>query len=58
MSNSEVKCLCAHMCFWKEGLDQAVRDCGITVSLSEAVEHLRKAKWLYDEKSDSLVWLG
>lgn len=58
MTDSEVRCVCAHMYFWGEGLAKALQDCGICSSLSEAVESLMVRKWFYDEETDSIHWTG
>lgn len=58
MLDCEARCICAHMCFWEEGLAKAMQDCGVTLSQSEVVEHLRKKRWFYDEEADSIQWVG
>lgn len=56
MTDSEVKCLCAHMLFWREGLRTALCDLTLDLSLSEAVKELKKRNWFYEEVTDSLIW--
>lgn len=54
MSLAQYRCLCAHMRFWMFGLDNAIADCGITISREEVISELDKAGWKYDDSKDTL----
>lgn len=58
MSQGEYRCLCAHMSYWKFGLEKAMADCGIHESKSDVVGELFKAGWRYDEETDTLEYHG
>lgn len=56
MTLGEYRALVAHMQFWKFGLEEAMKDCGIHESKSDVVYELFKANWVYFEETDTLEY--
>lgn len=47
----------AHMMYWRRGIDEAMRDSGITILKKEVIDQLFEAGYIYDEKKDSLEYI-
>jgi hypothetical protein len=42
------------MMHWKFGMEEAMKDVGITISKEDVVHHLWKCGWEYDEATDTI----
>lgn len=55
-SVKQYRCLVAHMSFWEHGIDNAMKDVGVSASKETVINELFKAGWDYDEKIDTIIF--
>lgn len=56
MSIEQYRCLVAHMIYWERGMDEAIRDAGISIAKEDVISQLWKAGYTYDEEADRLIY--
>jgi hypothetical protein len=57
MTTEQYRCLIAHMMFWKDGLDAAIKDVGITSPKDDVIYDLWKCGWIYSAKFDRMRYV-
>ena len=56
MNLAQYRCLVAHMMYWGLGLEEAMRDSGVSLPKDDVLHELFKAGYEYDEETDRLTY--